>query len=194
MPAVQGTSYSISVPSGDSSVALLAITDTSGNAAASVPSSTKGTWTLVKSGAYCALWLGTGLSPQSYAINVTCTSGTTQGAFFVPVFNVTGNVASASVVTQSGTGISPSPSSLTAANDAVLVLVAGGSFTTANAYIVPAAFGTPASIEATSFFSVGAQGDYNGIVSVVPVKAGSYSPGAAANVSVTYTAIACLLT
>ncbi len=194
MPAVQGTSYTITIPAGDSSIALLTITDTPGNAAASSPSSTIGTWTLVEAGPHCALWLGTGLSAQSYTITVTCTSGTTQGAFFVPLFNVTGSVTQSSVVTQGGTGIYPNPSTITVSTDALLVLVAGGSFTTANAFIVPSASVTPASIEANSFYSVGGDGNYNGIVSVVPVKAGTYYPGASANVSVTYTAIACIIT
>lgn len=170
---------------------MLAITDSSGNAALSTPSTISGSWTLVQSGPYCALWIGKGLPATSYDIDVTCVSGTNQGAVATPIFAVQGTLSSTSVVTSTSVEVSPSPFSLSPLVPSMAIFVAGGVFTSAGLMNY---FATAALNFSQPLVIVGYNGNYNGFVSIVPVQPGLIPLGVYSSPAPTFTAISALLT
>ncbi len=173
---------------------VLGITDSSGHAAASVPSSSVGTWTLIQNGTYASLWIGTKLSSTAFTITVTCTNGSNQGCAAVPVFLATGSVTSSFIENVSSSAWNSSNNSLTATVTSLLIFVAAGNFSSGTSYTVGPYNNGSGNEQFVAPLFTGVDTKWDGLLSVVPVPAGTYTPALLISAILNLTDIAALLT
>lgn len=127
LTAQAGGSYTLNCTvRGVGSAAILGIADQSGNAAASTLSVPSGaTATAIQQGTYAALFIISGLPVGTFAVTVTCTANTLQGAILCILDGLSSSPVQASNINQA-TNANPNSTAITPGADGnLLVYVVG---------------------------------------------------------------------